>query len=151
MDLAVIIITVFFLGVFVGSKPTKDKIVNYFVSPSRGEFNFDWFGRQFLSLFSNKMANRWYEARTHLNCNFIISVLVTLHIINVGRVMFELNEEYNRYESIIVVTHGFQSRKSLVKNIDNLIFKAKKHTTSDCYYYQTFISGYNVVHDFMCH
>lgn len=149
MEFAIIIVTIFFLGVFIGANPGKEKISNYFLSPSTRELNFDWAVRQFFLLFSKKMCNRWYEARGHMHCGIFVSILVTLHIINVGRIMFELTEYDNRYESVLFVTHGFQSRRNILKNIDKHISIAKQQVTEDCFYYQTFISGYNVIHDFM--
>lgn len=138
----------FSLGFIAANKMHGTKMYDYFASPCGNNLELDWGGRQFFRLFSKGMSERWYEARAHLNRGVFISLLATFHLIHIVRIEFETSKEnLHSYDTMFV--HGFQSLKTLKEKLPKLIEQARTKAKDAQYYYQTFISGHNIIHDFM--
>lgn len=138
----------FVFGMFVRNRMEGSELFEYFACPSSKTFELDWTGRQFLRLFSEGMSERWYESRAHLYQGFWMSLLATLHLVHVVRIEYETSRD--GYVSFVtVIVHGFQSIDTLKKKLPKLTQENKKYAKDASHWYQTFVTGHNVVNDFM--
>lgn len=137
------------LGFVIRDKMEGGKIFEYFATPGREKHvELDWGLKQFFELFSEKMGQRWYEARAHLYQGVFISLLSAFHLIHIVRIEYQTTrEDYTSY--VIVKTHGFQSLKTLKKKLPKWTKEKKSQAKDADYWYQTFVSGHNVISDFM--
>lgn len=124
-------------------------IIKYLTSPVTKRFEFDWTTRQLLALINKGASERWYEARVHCHQNVLISLMAALHLIWIISTEMEFIGIENRYFYICNYFHGFQSYKHILNKCTNSDFLCKIIDNKTYYYYQTFICGHNVVHDFM--
>lgn len=134
------------LGAIIRHRMEGSGVLQYFGEPCNQRLELNWAGRQFFLLFSKGMSKRWYEARAHLYQNVFVSLLSTFHLIHIVRIDYETSRE-SSYSYTITITHGFQSIRTLMTKMPQLI-KAKKAEAKDAtYWYQTFVCGHNVVGD----
>jgi hypothetical protein len=124
--------------------------IDKFRSGINNELQFDnWFVRQFISLFNKRSAKRWYESRTHLNRNIFVSLLCAFGLVDIVRFEFEKNghDYWHTYE--IKYYFGLRSYNCLLKKALGDISAVKEETENAGDYYELFIAGHNVAHDFM--
>lgn len=136
------------IGTMIAHKLEGTKFLTYLGSPINGRLELNWSLRQFLALFSKGMAERWYEAREHLNRGIFISLLSTCHLIHIVRLDYETTRE-NHFVTTQFIVHGFQSIQTLKKKLPQWISDKKKGLKDADYWYQSFVAGHNVVSDFM--
>lgn len=153
-------VIIFIIGIFVGiitqallnilSADMLRRMKAYFGSPLDESFDIDWAGRQFFLLFGKAPSERWYEARAHLGCGVLISLLCMLRLIHVVRYGC-YSEEYgvSFFRSKIRRYHGFRNNKKLDAIIKTEMELANSYdlhpfTLVD----QVFVAGRNVVYRF---
>lgn len=131
-------------------KKTLKEVWEYFASPINGNMELGWSVRQFLNLINEKAAQRWYESKVHLDHGVFISLLCTFGFLYIVRYSFMYTD--GRGVSEIRYFHGFRTFSNLKKVILNGINEAhekNKQTHKDSWYFQTFVTGHNVLHDYM--
>ena len=146
--LLLVFVTGFVIGVIVRDTMKGGSFMNYFGTPSQEKLELNWSLRQFFMLFSNKAGKRWYDSRQHLRRGVFVSLLCTFGLINLVRLEFETSE-HDRVSYVVFITHGFQSKKDMVKKLPVWIKEYKHKAKDGKYFYQMFIAGYNVVCDAM--
>ncbi len=156
------IIVAVLVGYILGSTSPKklktlirDKVssfYNYFKTPGSNRIELNWGVNKLLGLFSESMAQRWYESRAHLNAGIFKSILVTLKVIYLVRIDL-INGEGDRGVCNVFTLNGFKSLEETMGKIDSLIklyiaeVNAYRPEESKMSYYQTFIAGHNVTED----
>lgn len=118
----------------------------YLCTPSSGKLELNWTTRQVLALFSKGASKRWYEARAHLGRGVFVSLLAAFHLVYVIRIEYETDKDSVLCYSTKII-HGFQSLNDIMKKLP-VLSNTMRHEKATCYY-QTFVSGHNIVHDFM--
>jgi hypothetical protein len=138
----------FIFGFVVRNNIEGGDVLKYFGTPGREkQLELNWGLRQFFYLFSEKMGQRWYEARCHTYSGVFISLLATFRLIYIIR--FEYGTEIE--DRMVVkkcVIHGFRSYENLLSIIPAMAVEKQEQTEGALYWYQTFVAGHNVVGDF---
>lgn len=148
----------FFAGVFVTTVVFMilDNDRGYYRTPSDGKLELNWTTQQVLALFSKPASKRWYEARCHCYLGVFVSLLCTFGLVHLVRVDFMHDSgSYGRNRTLIIPAF-LLSKKNVLngKYLGLLIQRARRSlglATEEgerFYYYQTFVAGKNVVHDF---
>jgi hypothetical protein len=118
-------------------------------SPVDNKLEFDnWFVRQFISLFSKRCGNRWYESRAHLFRGVFVSLLCTFGLIDIVRYEFEENDTNGWYTTSTRFYFGFRSYSALLKKTRSDINHVRATTKNAGYFHQVFIAGHNVAYNF---
>ena len=158
MEIIVAILVGYILG---STSPEKlktlihDKVKsfhNYFKTPSSGRIELNWGVNKLLELFSEPMAQKWYESRAHLNAGIFKSILAVLGFIYLVRIDL-MNGEGKRGVYKVFTLNGFKSLEKTMDKIDGLIklyvteVNTNRSEELQMSYYQTFIAGHNVVED----
>ena len=137
-----VMVALIFVGLYKNGR--FKSMFSYFLTPSNSKLELDWFGRQFLLLFSKHASEVWYECRAHLRLNLISTLVVLFGIRRVVRIDYMYEDDQRGYRELVWFNRC---------NFDALRHKAlaavPKYSEDGYYYYQMFIPGYNVVHDFM--
>lgn len=144
------------IGFILGSSKNKniiETIKNSLGRPTDGVVELNWGGKKLFGFFSDKAAQRWYEARAHLGYGVIISLLATFKLIYLIRIDL-IDSNMSRGKSYKRVLHGFQSLDKVIKKAQAISLKVeeqynKENSENNMSYYQTFIAGHNVVGDFV--
>lgn len=75
--------------VYKGMVLISENILSYYknniVSPVNQRFEFNWSVYQTISIVSEKMGKRWYEARCHIESSLFVAILTTIGIITIFR------------------------------------------------------------------
>lgn len=131
---------------------TYTKLHEYLRSPSTDKLDLDWSTRQIIRVFNTNASERWYESRVHLKNGVLKSLACTLHLIYVVRISF-IDEDMCSGKSKVFTVHGFQSLKSVMVYIEKqcAVFyeEINKDENKKLEYYQSFVAGHNVVHDYI--
>ena len=128
---------------------TRDeKTMKYLTSPVHGKFDFNWTTKQILAMFNENMSERWYEARAHCDQNVFMSILTALHLIWIVRTEMEY-VDHDGYRDTYNYFHGLCGYNKVKAKATSSDFLSRIIDPELFYYYQTFICGHNVVHDFM--
>lgn len=144
----------FIVGIIARNKMDGTSVMEYFGTPGGGphgqkpKLELNWTGRQFFYLITRGMGERWYESRAHLRRGVFLSLLSAFHLIHIVRIDYETNRE-GYFTTVQFITHGFQSIQTLKKKMPAYVKEKKSQAKDADYWYQTFVSGHNVIGDFM--
>lgn len=136
-------------------KAKAKAVKDYFGSPVDGKLELDWSMKQFLSIFSKGMSDRWYEARAHLKTGVGLALLCTFGIVKLVRFdyMYEHDDAKGRFENTCYAYWALPGNAK--KRIQELQAEAEElgdelsKKDQPLYLYQIFIAGENVVWDYM--
>lgn len=125
----------------------------YFSTPSDRNYETAWFFRQFFRLFSERMSERWYEAKAYTKQSNWISLLCALGIATVVRYDFFSKTDDSRMYFKVKIWYwklSFKSRKERKSIIENFAEQLHPQLAMDADgLYQIFIAGENVTWDYM--
>lgn len=129
------------------------KIKNYFATPSDRGFELNWFLRQFFRLFSERMSERWYEARQHTYRSVWVSLMCAFGICEVVRYEYTSRTDDSRMYTKTVVYWWkfiFEKKSRLHRFLFTQWSVIRPHMAIDADApYQIFRAGHNVIWDFM--
>ncbi len=141
-------------GVSLRALPSLGKaFVNRFGSPVDRSFELNWGLRQFFGLFSERMSERWYEARCHAYRGIWVSLMCAFGICEVVRYEFTSKTDDSRMYSKTVVYWWkfiFEKKSSLHRFLFSQFSEVRPHMPIDADGpYQILRAGHNVIWDFM--
>lgn len=130
-----------------------ETIVKHFATPSDNGFELNWFLRQFFLLFSERMSERWYEARQHTYQGVWVSLMCAFGICEVVRYEYtSRTDDCRMYTKTVVYWWKFMFEKK--SRLHRFLFTQwsviRPHMAIDADSpYQIFHAGHNVIWDFM--
>lgn len=116
-----------------------------FGSPRDGRFELTWTVREILGIFSERAAQKWYEARAHLGSGIFISVICAMGLMYVVRFEFESASDSRRGFARKKRYHGLRSYDSLEKAILRDVPKVQETIGEDSFFSGALITGHNFV------
>lgn len=129
------------------------KVTKYFATPSDRGFELNWFLRQFFRLFSERMSERWYEARQHTYRGVWVSLMCAFGICEVVRYEYTSRTDDSRMYTKTVVYWWkfiFEKKSRLHRFLFTQWSVIRPHMAIDADSpYQIFRAGHNVIWDFM--